>query len=86
MSEIKFDMKPVEEKREKLSMHVSIYDPIIDQFIEGGQELVEISIEDKDPGYVVTQLKKRVEVRRLEIDVSHAQKFVYLEKKTLEPE
>jgi len=82
---IKFDMKPVQVKREKLSIHVSIYDPMIDQFIEGGKELVEIKVEDKKEGYVVSQLKKRMDVRKLEIDVSHAQGFVYLEKKALEP-
>ena len=81
MSEIKFDMKKVDKKREKLSAHRSIYDPIIDQFIESGEELVEISVEDRKAGYIVSQLKKRIEVRNLEIEVSHAQRLVYLEKK-----
>ena len=81
MSEIKFEMKRVEKKRAKTYAKKSIFDPIIDQFIEGGQELVEISVEDKDPGYMVSQLKKRIERRELEINVSHAQGFVYLEKK-----
>ena len=83
---IKFDMKPVQVKREKLSIHVSIYDPMINQFIDGGEELVQIKVEDKKEGYVVSQLRKRMDVRKLEIEVSHAQGFVYLEKKTLEPE
>lgn len=85
MSKIKFEMKPVEEKREKISAKGSIFDPIIDQFLEIGQELVEISIEDKKAGYVVSQLQKRIGLRNLEIDVSHAQGFVYLEKKHPEP-
>ena len=79
-------MKKVDEKRERRSAKRSIYDPIIDQFIEGGEELVEISVQDKESGYMVSQLKKRVELRNLEIEVSHAQGFVYLEKKSLEPE
>lgn len=81
MSEIRFEMKKVDEKRQRTSAKRSIYDPIIDQFIEGGEELVEISVQDKKSGYMVSQLKKRVELRNLEIEVSHAQGFVYLEKK-----
>ena len=41
MSEIKFEMKQVTEKREKKSKKVSIYDPIIDKFLETGHDLVE---------------------------------------------
>jgi len=85
MSEIKFEMKKVDKKRERISAKRSIYDPIIDQFIEGGEELVEISVQDKTANYMVSQLKKRVGLRNLEIEVSHAQGFVYLEKKTIEP-
>jgi len=81
MSEIKFEMKRVDKKREKISGKRSIYDPIIDQFLEGGQELVEITVEDRKASYIVTQLKKRIELRNLEIEVSHAQELVYLEKK-----
>ncbi len=86
MSEIKFEMRKVEKKRIKTSAKRSIYDPMIDQFIDGGEELVEISVEDKKAGYIVSQLQKRIGLRNLEIEVSHAQGFVYLEKKSLEPE
>ena len=85
MSEIKFDMRKVEEKRIKTSAKRSIYDPMIDQFIEGGEELVEISVVDKKAGYIVSQLKKRIGLRNLEIEVSHAQGFVYLDKKPPKP-
>ncbi|GAG35381.1 unnamed protein product, partial [marine sediment metagenome] len=63
----------------------SVYDPIIDQFLESGQELVEISIEGKRPGYVVTQLDRRINTRKLDIVASRGGGFVYLEKKTTEP-
>ena len=81
MSEIKFKMRKVDEKRIKTSAKRSIYDPMIDQFIESGEELVEINVENKKANYIVTQLKKRIDVRKLDIEVSHAQGFVYLEKK-----
>ncbi|MCW3989208.1 MAG: hypothetical protein NWE88_03930 [Candidatus Bathyarchaeota archaeon] len=84
MSEIRFEMKPVQDKRKKLSGKKSIYDPIIDQFLESGNDLVEVRVEDRLPGYVVGQLQKRIDIRELEIEVSGAQGFVYLEKKPAE--
>ena len=81
MSEIRYEMKQVTEKRAKRKRFRSIFDPMIDEFIESGQDLVEISVEDKKPGYMVTQLKQRIERRGLDIDVSHGGGFVYLEKK-----
>ncbi len=87
MGEIRFEMRHVNEKRKKLSIKASRYDPIIDQFIAGGEELVEISVEDKKAPYVATQLKKRIEARELvlEMEASAAGGFVYLEKIITEP-
>ena len=80
MSEVRYEMKPVEKKREKTYMKKSIYDPMIDGFINSGHNLVEISVEDKRASYVVTQLQRRIEVRELDIVASAAGEFVYLEK------
>ena len=85
MGEIRFEMRHVNEKRKKLSIKASRYDPIIDQFIAGGEELVEITVEDKDAPYVASQLKKRIGLRELEMEASAAGGFVYLEKKPTEP-
>jgi len=81
MSEVKYEMKPVTKKREKKQLKINRYDPLLNQFLESGEKLVEISIEGIKPGYVVTQLKKRIKTRELEIDASHGGGFVYLEKK-----
>ena len=81
MSEIKYEMKLVTEKRAKTKRIKSIFDPLIDAFIESGHDLVEITVEDKKPGYMVTQLKQRIEKRGLDIEASHGGGFVYLEKK-----
>jgi len=81
MSKISFDMKPVEKKRPKISRKRSVYDPIIDQFLESGDELVEISVAGKKASYVKTQLARRIETRMLDIVASSAGDFVYLEKK-----
>ncbi len=85
MSEIKFEMRPVDKKREKTYHKGSVYDPIIDQFLESGQELVEISVEGKKPGYVITQLDRRIKTRELDIIASRGGGFIYLEKKPSEP-
>jgi len=84
MSKIKFEMRKVEKKRPKTYHKGSVYDPIIDQFLESGEELVEISVEDKRASYVVTQLSRRIETRQLDIVASHGGDFVYLEKKPSE--
>ena len=81
MSEVKYDMKPVTEKRKKTKRIKSIFDPIIDDFLDSGYDLVEIAVEDKKPGYMVTQLTNRIKRRELDIEASHADGFVYLEKK-----
>jgi len=80
MSEIKFQMKPVTEKREKKVKKRSIYDPIIDQFLEGGHDLVEIEIEEKKASYVASMLKKRIKVRELELKATAVNDVIYLEK------
>ena len=81
MSKISFEMKEVEKKREGKFQKRSIYDPIIDKFIESGHELVEISIEGKSASYISHQLKSRIEKRQLDILASAGGGFTYLEKK-----
>ena len=85
MSEISFEMKEVEKKREGKFQKRSIYDPMIDKFIEGGHELVEISIEGRRASYISHQLKTRIEKRQLDIVASAGGGFAYLEKKPPEP-
>ena len=80
MSEIRFDMKPVTEKREKKAKKRSVYDPILDQFLESGHDLVEIEVEGKKASYVASMLKKRIKLRGLEIEATAVDDVVYLEK------
>jgi len=81
MIEVKYEMKPVTKKREKQQRFESIFDPIIDEFLKCGHELVEITVEGRKPGNMVSQLKKRIETRKLNIDASHNGVFIYLETK-----
>ncbi|MBA7651342.1 hypothetical protein ES703_59161 [subsurface metagenome] len=80
MSEIRFEMRQVDKKREKTHLKGSKYDPMIDQFLESGHDLVEINVEDKKAGYIASNLKKRIERRGLDIIASAAGGVVYLEK------
>jgi len=80
MSKIEYKMKPVEDKRVKTSR--SIFDPIIDDFIKSGAELVEIVVEDRTTSYMVTQLRNRITTRELDIEVAPGYDVIYLEKKT----
>ena len=73
-------MRPVTEKREKKVRRSSIYDPMIDQFLESGNALVEIEVEGKKASYVAGMLKKRIKVRGLEIKATAISDVVYLEK------
>ena len=81
MSQLRFEMKPVEKKREKKYLKKSIYDPIIDEFMESGHNLVEITVEGRKPWSFRSSLTKRIEARGLEIEVSSAGDFIYLERK-----
>jgi len=81
MTEIKYEMKTVTKKRAKKTHIKSIFDPMIDEFIKSGHTLVEINVEGREPGYMVTQLKNRIKKRELDIEVSHGGGFVYMEKK-----
>lgn len=84
MSEIKFNMRKVTEKRSKRIFKKSIYDPIIDQFLSSGSNLVEIEVEGRSGSYIAAQLSNRIKARRLadQIEASAAGGFAYLEKKT----
>ncbi len=70
--------KPVKRPRRKRR---SKYDPIIDQFIELGQDLVEINVKGRKSTYVKSQLMRRIKDRGLEISASSAGGLVYLERK-----
>lgn len=81
MSDVKFDLKPVEEKPQRQYRKGSKYDPIIDAFTTGYDALVAVEIPDKEANYLRTQLNKRIEARKLEgIKVSVVNNVCYLEK------
>lgn len=83
MSEIKFDLSPVDKKPTRKYRKGSKYDPIIDKFINSKHDLVKIQVSGKDANYLRTQLKKRIDARDMngKIEVSVVNNVAYLEKK-----
>ena len=83
MSEVKFDLSPVEKKPNRRYRKGSKYDPILDEFLNGKNSLVSVEIRGKDANYIRTQLKKRIDARGLskKVDVSVVNNKSYLEKR-----
>jgi hypothetical protein len=82
MSEVKFDLKPVNEKPSRKYRKGSKYDPILDSFLSGEHDLVKVEVANKDANYLRTQLNKRIEARELQnqVKVSVVNNVAYLEK------
>jgi len=80
MSNVKFDLLPVEKKPNRKYRKGSKYDPIIDKFMNDKDKLVTVEVAGKDGNYIRTQLKKRIDARELDVDVSVVNNKVYLEK------
>ncbi len=81
MSGVSFNLEPVDEKPTRKYRKGSKYDPVIDAFMEGDNDLVKVEIPDKDANYLRTQLNKRIEARNLTgVKVSVVNNVCYLEK------
>ncbi len=81
MSEVRFNLTPVEEKPSRRYRKGSKYDPILDAFMEGIDSLVAVEVPEKDANYLRTQLNKRIDARRLRgVKVSVVNNACYLEK------
>jgi len=82
LSEMKFNLKPVTKKPSRKYRKGSKYDPILDSFLNGENDLVEVAVSNKDANYLRTQLNKRIESRDLQtkVKVSVVNNVAYLEK------
>jgi hypothetical protein len=82
LSDVKFDLKPVDKKPSRKYRKGSKYDPILDSFLGGEHGLVKVEVENKDANYLRTQLNKRIEARDLvnQVKVSVVNNVAYLEK------
>ena len=81
MSDVTFQLKPVEEKPIRKYRKGSKYDPLLDAFISGPNNLVKVDVPGKDANYLRTQLNKRIESRNIHtLKVSVVNNICYLEK------
>ena len=80
MSEVEFDMKPVDKKPSRRYRIGSKYDPILNAFMAGEDKLVKVTVKGKDSNYLRTQLNKRIQGRKLKIEISVVNGGLYLEK------
>jgi len=83
MSKVKFELKARKTKPSRRYRKGSKYDPIIDEFLKGDANLVEVSVEGKQANYLRTLLNKRIEARDLkdELKISVINNVAYLEKR-----
>ena len=81
MSDVSFTLEPVSEKPTRKYRKGSKYDPLLDAFTSGTNNLVAVTVEGKDANYLRTQLNKRIEARNLSrVKVSVVNNVCYLEK------
>ena len=84
MSDISFNIQPVEEKPERKTPGPkrSKYEPIIDAYLDSGQRLVRVEGTGLDANYLRGQLMKVLDIREIDsVEVSVRNKEVYLEKR-----
>lgn len=85
MSDIRFNIQPVEEKPDRTKPQYrtgSKYEPIIDAFMDSEHNLVRVDGTGIEANYLSGQLKKVITVRDIDsVQVSVRNKEVYLEKK-----
>jgi len=81
MSDVKFNLQPVSEKPTRKYRKGSKYDPLLDAFMTGENNLVAVNVAGKDANYLRTQLNKRIDARSLgSLKVSVVNNVCYLEK------
>ena len=81
MSDVTFNLQPVDEKPTRKYRKGSKYDPLLDAFMSGSNDLVAVNVAGKDANYLRTQLNKRIDARKLpSVKVSVVNNICYLEK------
>ena len=81
MSDVSFNLQPVDEKPTRKYRKGSKYDPLLDAFLSGTNDLVSVNVAGKDANYLRTQLNKRIDARNLHsLKVYVVNNVCYLEK------
>ncbi len=81
MSDVSFNLQPVSEKPSRKYRKGSKYDPLLDAFLYGTDNLVTVTVPSKEANYLRTQLNKRIDAKKLSsVKVSVINNVCYLEK------
>jgi len=82
MSKVKFNLKPIKRKPSRRYRKGSKYDPILDAFLKGIDNLVKVEIMGRDANYSRIQINKRIKARALKnrVKTSVVNDVLYLEK------
>ncbi|MFX0201006.1 MAG: hypothetical protein ACFFCW_33215 [Candidatus Hodarchaeota archaeon] len=82
MSEVRFNLTPVEEKPSRRYRKGSKYKPILDAFMNGTEKIVEVTVEGKDANYLKVQLDSCIDSGDLKnkVKISVVNNVAYLEK------
>lgn len=85
MSDIRFNIQPVEKKPDRKKSQYrtgSKYEPIINAFLESEHDMVKVDGTGIEANYLSGQLKKIITVKEVDsVQVSVRNKEVYLEKR-----
>jgi hypothetical protein len=82
MGEMRFELKPVDERPKRGFKRGSKYDPIIDRFLMENHDLVKVEVKDKDAGYIRYYLNRLIISRGMNdrVKASVMDGGLYLEK------
>ena len=82
MGEVKFGLRPVDERPKRIVKKRSKYDPIIDRFLMEKHDLVKVEVEDKDAGCTRINLNRLIMARGMKdrVRASVVNGEVYLER------
>jgi hypothetical protein len=82
MGEMRFELKPVDERPKRRFKRRSKYNPIIDRFLIEKHDLVKVEVKDKDAGYIRINLNRLIISRGMKdrVKASVVDGGLYLEK------
>lgn len=86
MTEIEFKLEAETKKPTRKYRKGSKYDPLIEAFKKGSDNLVKVAVPGKDANYMRTQIKKRLDAKDdKSVTVSVVNNTCYLEKDKVKP-
>ena len=67
MAEKKYTLKPVKELPQRRFRRETIYDDIVEDFLESNEKYAEVTVEGKKPETLLSALRKRAKNKNLKV-------------------